>query len=136
MNNPFCQNKLCRCHVEVPEGKNRMVLRGTNGLTVEVRRIRLFCDKTLFDFCEVCANVGAMLHGVKPKTENQKPNEIREEIRKEGQQHVQQFARPGASNTEGADIEKRGTNGVFAVAPRNEREDSGQPEEQTDREKS
>lgn len=64
----FCQNRLCRAHVKLPPGwspPERMAFRDGNGEVVHLRRMEILnpAEKKNFDFCEVCANVLAIVHG-------------------------------------------------------------------------
>lgn len=65
----FCDNTICRCHVELPpDGANSNVLRYTeaNGEEVTVGRYHIVYDgetKKEFDFCTICANVVAQVNG-------------------------------------------------------------------------
>jgi len=67
----FCQNKLCRAHVDVDVDNvvdlQHVVFVNANGERVGLRRIKIKDDVTKieFDFCEVCANVLAIVHGTK-----------------------------------------------------------------------
>lgn len=65
MNNPFCQNKLCRAYVEATPGVNRLVLTAPDCKVVEIRQIQIYCDGREFKFCEICANAAAIIWGKK-----------------------------------------------------------------------
>lgn len=84
MKNPFCQNILCPLHREAPEGATEAVYSPSISLKseeIKIRRLKVVCAGKEFDFCQICANVLAMVHGVKPNVEKQN-NEISKEIRK------------------------------------------------------
>jgi hypothetical protein len=62
----FCQNKLCRAHVDVPEPvQSPMTFAVGADSTTSLRRMKIVnaVEKKEFDFCEVCANVLAIVHG-------------------------------------------------------------------------
>ncbi len=62
----FCQNKLCRACVEVPDIKPGQLMNFTDGagVSTKLRQIKIRDElKKEFDFCEVCANVLAIVHG-------------------------------------------------------------------------
>lgn len=67
----FCANKLCVHHVLI-HGTGRMYYRPHDGAeAVPIRRMKIVSteEKKSFDFCEVCANVLAIVHG-KQKYDN------------------------------------------------------------------
>lgn len=61
----FCDNKLCQFHVEAPEGMDRLRHLPNSGDIVEIRRLRIVVQDTnrTLHFCEICANVAALIHG-------------------------------------------------------------------------
>ncbi len=60
----FCQNKLCRAHVDLGPVPEATFIDSRNE-TVRLRRMKIVnaAEKKEFDFCEVCANVLATVHG-------------------------------------------------------------------------
>ncbi len=66
MQTHFCQNKLCRAHVLFPEPvpTRASFCVGADGTTTLDRKKIINQDEGKeFDFCEVCANVLATVHG-------------------------------------------------------------------------
>lgn len=69
----FCENKLCRWHTDCAATTLYVKYQTESPLedcnrTLRVRRFWITTDdKTTSTFCEVCANVAAILHG-KPST--------------------------------------------------------------------
>ncbi len=63
MNLHFCQNKLCRAHVKLGNVPFATFI-DSRSETVRLRRMKIIdSEKKEFDFCEVCANVLAVVHG-------------------------------------------------------------------------
>jgi len=63
----FCENRLCRCNVELPDGMQVMRYTEANGAAVSIgcRRIGNADTREEFSFCEICANAVAMVFGLK-----------------------------------------------------------------------
>lgn len=61
----FCDNPVCRCHVEVPDPvSNRLRYREDNGSTVETSRFKVVIPefkKELY-FCSICINVVSLIN--------------------------------------------------------------------------
>lgn len=71
----FCDNPLCRCHVEVPQGHHgHLKYVEANGNEVTTSR-HLFStrSKKSWWFCSICANVVALVNGFN-KEENENAN--------------------------------------------------------------
>jgi len=76
--NPFCQNKFCRCHIEVPDGMQVMRYQEANGSPVNIGRRTILNAETRerFYFCEICAHAVAIVFGTKKQSDNQNTNEL------------------------------------------------------------
>lgn len=74
----FCENKLCRCHVQCKAEDNMLSYIEANGKRVDVRRIIVFADigkkdEQKFTFCEICANVLAITNRVALQYDHENP---------------------------------------------------------------
>lgn len=65
----FCENSLCRAHVECADTTVRMCYTELDGNVVNLRRFIIRClpDGSEFKLCEICCNVAAMIHGTQEK---------------------------------------------------------------------
>jgi hypothetical protein len=65
----FCVNPICRCHVEAPDGVDRLQYREANGGVVVTARHTVIAssepgEKKEFFFCDTCVKAVAMVNSL------------------------------------------------------------------------